>query len=513
MKDPIQQAARLGQAKRYREAEALLLGVLQSAPEDKRALHMLASIAEVQDDLSRAADVLRRAASAHPKDFVINAHLSSILRRMGRLEESLTYGLRASALRPDDAVVLNDMALIYMELGDDEAARPYLERAHRLQPNLAEAYNNLGLIAQRAGRLKDAVSWFEKYLALKPDAAHAYVNLLDSYTVRDDRDAHLQELERKLAGLLSDEERMLLLFAQSKAYLDLGRRREALEVAIQACRLKRASIRYDEAGMLRYFEGVQRLFAPEFISSMRGCGVRGSKPIFIVSMPRSGSTLVEQILSSHPSVFGAGELSELPDAVAREQLADPDYLRKDAAAAFKRIGAAYLKGIQKRAPDAAHVTDKMPGNFFLTGLIHLALPDAKIVHVRRRPVDTCVSCFMRYFAKEQNHTYDLAELGRYYRAYDRLMKHWSETLPPEAMLEVRYERLVGDFENEARRLLAFCGVPWDDAVLRFHENRRPVATASVAQVRRPLYGTSIGRWEDCKDLLQPLLRELGDLAG
>jgi hypothetical protein len=177
-----------------------------------------------------------------------------------------------------------------------------------------------------------------------------------------------------------------------------------------------------------------------------------------------------------------------------------------------RIGEVYAAKLAKRAPGARRITDKMPSNFYFIGLIHLALPGAKIVHTRRNPVDTCVSCFSKLFAGEQNQTYDLAELGRYYRAYHRLMAHWRAVLPASAFLDVQYEDVVADTETQAKRLLAHCGLAWTPRVLDFHRTERPVKTASARQVRQPIYGSSVARWRNYETFLGPLLAELGDLA-
>jgi Sulfotransferase family len=179
------------------------------------------------------------------------------------------------------------------------------------------------------------------------------------------------------------------------------------------------------------------------------------------------------------------------------------------AQSLRQMGAAYVRGLQQRAPTAVRVTDKMPTNFFYLGLVHLMLPQSRIIHVRRDPLDTCLSCFSKLFAGEQPYAYDLAELGRYYRAYEALMEHWRRVLPEGVMLDVQYEELVADFEPQARRLLGYCGLEWDDRCLAFHETQRSVRTASATQVRQPIYGTSVGRWRPYREMLQPLLRELG----
>ncbi|HMH65088.1 MAG TPA: sulfotransferase, partial [Rhizomicrobium sp.] len=236
-----------------------------------------------------------------------------------------------------------------------------------------------------------------------------------------------------------------------------------------------------------------------------GGGAPSSAPIFILGMMRSGSTLVEQILASHPAVHGAGELPALSDVVNAARgpggEAYPDFVAGLDAQGLTQIGEAYLA---KLPAGERHITDKMPTNFFFAGLIHLALPNARIIHTVRDPVDTCVSCFSKLFTAEQYHTYDLAELGRYYRRYQQLMAHWQSALPPGRMLEVRYEDVVADLEGQARRIIAYCGLEWDARCLSFHATDRPVRTASMLQVRQPLYQSALRRAHVYDEFLAPL---------
>jgi hypothetical protein len=231
-------------------------------------------------------------------------------------------------------------------------------------------------------------------------------------------------------------------------------------------------------------------------------------------MPRSGTTLIEQILASHPKIFGAGELQSFSRALSILEAPDgappsfPEFVPGLPAESLRQVGAHYLNDVRALAPPAERITDKMPGNFPLLGLINLALPNARIIHMRRDPIDTCVSCFSMLFANGHPYSYDLAELGRYYRAYETLMSHWREVLPTGVMLEVRYEDVVADVEHQARQVVAHCGLPWDDRCLAFHETQRAVQTASAVQVRQPIYRTSVGRWRPYAELLRPLLREL-----
>jgi len=274
--------------------------------------------------------------------------------------------------------------------------------------------------------------------------------------------------------------------------------------------------------VLGELDRARQVFSPEFIRKERG-GESSAKPIFIIGMPRSGTTLIEQILASHPQVFGAGELTLFERAIgdvrsgiggaSRGDVSrHPEIVLQMSSDEFQKLGARYLAAIERLAPTASHVTDKMPTNFVFAGLIHLALPHASIIHAVRDPVDTCISCFSKLFTEGNFHTYDLAELGRYYRHYQGLMAHWHQVLPPGRILDVAYEDIVADLEGEARRIMAHCGLPWDARCLDFHSTERVVRTASAAQVRRPIYASSVGRRRAYQSMLGPLLAELPPLS-
>jgi hypothetical protein len=265
--------------------------------------------------------------------------------------------------------------------------------------------------------------------------------------------------------------------------------------------------------MLARFARIRAIFSADLMARRSGIGCASSVPVFVIGMPRSGTTLVEQILASHSKVFGAGELPDLSNAVARLRVQDghafPEIVPLLSDRQLRQIGENYAASISSLAPAAERITDKMPLNFFFAGLISLALPNARIIHVRRDPVDTCFSCFSTLFTGEHRVAYELSELGRYYRAYENLMEHWRRVLPAGAMIEVQYEKVVADLEGEARRLIAHCGLEWEDACLAFDRTERAVRTASVAQVRRPIYRSSVGRWQRYQLHLRPLLDALG----
>ena len=250
------------------------------------------------------------------------------------------------------------------------------------------------------------------------------------------------------------------------------------------------------------------------VARFDGAGYNSDLPIFILGMPRSGTTLVEQILASHPSIHGAGELKDLsgiafglPHRLGSSQ-PFPECVAEVDAGRWRELGEAYVQGIRKHAAGMERITDKMPSNYHFVGLIHLMLPSAQIIHCVRDPVDTCLSCYKTLFVKTQEFSYDLTELGRHYRQYDRLMQHWKTVLPGR-MLDVRYEDVVSDLEGVARRLVEFCGLEWNEACLEFYKTERPVRTASAVQVRRPIYQTSIEYWRRYERHLGPLFQALG----
>jgi hypothetical protein len=278
--------------------------------------------------------------------------------------------------------------------------------------------------------------------------------------------------------------------------------------------LKRQSTPYDEAGKLARFERTCALFDAAFMRERAGQGDPSSRPIFIFGMPRSGTTLIEQILASHPEVRGGGETDLFANALASLDAGEgkafvfPDDAALLSGERLRRLGADYVGGLRLTAAEVERIADKTIDNFRFAGLIHLALPNASLIHARRDPMDTCVSCFSNLFGGYHPYAYDLGELGRYYQGYDALMRHWRDMLPVSVMLDVQYEDVVDDLEGQARLIVAHCGLEWDPRCLDFHLTERLVRTASATQVRQPIYRGSVQRWRAYEPLLDPLLQEL-----
>jgi hypothetical protein len=320
----------------------------------------------------------------------------------------------------------------------------------------------------------------------------------------------MSELLAREGTSLSD--RTTLHFGLGKAMLDIGDSAQAFQHYDEANRLRRSTFTYDADASERWMEGVGEAFSAQLLAAKAGQGASSDLPVFVVGMPRSGTTLVEQVIASHPMARGAGELKRLHALV--ETIEDfPGSVSDLTDSRLKALGEDYLAYVTPMAVGRARIVDKMPSNLIYCGVIRLILPQARIVHCRRDPVDTCLSCYTKLFAGEQSFTYDQRELGQYHRAYQALAAHWRDTLPASHFLEVDYEAIVADLEGQTRRILEFLGLPWDEACLRFHETQRPVRTASVNQVRQPLYATSVGRWRRHAEQLGPLLQALNPTVG
>ena len=420
---------------------------------------------------------------------------------------------------PNNAAYLAFQASALGLTGDYQAALAAHEAALRLSPGDARALLRYGHALKTAGRTGDAVAAYRKSLALQP-SGEAWWSLADLKTVpfsSGDRDAMRSLLQQ---ANLPPPERAALHFALGKALEDQGAFEAAFRQYDQGNAIKHAMLVYDARENAAFVARAAALFTPEFFAQRAGSGDGAPDPIFVVGLPRSGSTLVEQILASHSAIEGTMELSDLA-AVARRTLGNgpPDFTAYPAVLAgldgdaLRALGAEYIARTRVyRHAGRPLFIDKMPNNFVHTGLIHLILPNAKIIDVRRHPLACCVSAFKQNFAEGQTFSYDLADLGRYYAEYVRLMAQVDAVLPGRVH-RVFYEDLVAAPEREVRRLLDYCGVPFEDRALRFHENRRAVRTASSEQVRRPIFREGLDNWRPFEPWLGPLKAALGPVLG
>jgi len=458
----------------------------------------------------QALDALQAFAPHHPAGLVARA---KALKQLERTDAALACARQAVALTPRSAEAHHALAEALQALGQTDEALAAFELAATLPGAVAEeALVGRATLLLESGQKDAAMAAFDRALERFPGSVRALASRADAKTFQPgDPDVAAME------ALLAEGERRPLPdrasahFALGKAYLDMKDAARAFPHLHAANRQKRATFHYDSAATDRWMRSIASTFTPELMARLQGMGAASELPVFIVGMPRSGTTLVEQILSSHSQVTGAGELSAMRRVVEAHGTL-PDMLHTLSADDAQRMGHAYLNHIEPLAQGRLRLVDKMPGNFLYAGLIPLILPGARIVHCRRDPVDTCLSCYTKQFGGEQQFAYDLTELGQFYTYYQRLMAHWAEVLPADRFIEVDYESVVDNLDGEARRLIDFLGVPWEDTCLQFHTNRRVVRTASVNQVRQPIYKTSKGRWQPYAEHLLPLLDALGVTA-
>lgn len=417
---------------------------------------------------------------------------------------------------PSNSEAMTILGNIMHELDRYEDAIGYLEKALEFDSKNAEARNFYGVALKSVGRFDDARREILAALELNGQLYGAYANLNDLVDFSKEKD-----LFKRIETLMEEfedpnsERSLPLHYAYAKALDDVGQHEKALEHYILGGELKRARLNYDEKEAFDFFENIKKTFPAEIFASPPYKGIDTDRLVFIVGMPRSGSTLVEQIISHHPDVFGAGEVKYLSDALhaMRDRFPSlstyPDMVCEMSENHFQMLTDKYMTDISSKAGNAKRITDKLLTNFFFVGLLHILFPNAKFINTRRNPVDTCLSTFTKLFKDDMPHSYDLGEIGRYYRQYEGVMAHWNEVLPKGVLTTIEYEEVVNDTENQARKLIDFVGLPWNPACLAFHESTRPVKTASVAQVRKPIYKTAMDRWKKYGPGLQPLIDALG----
>jgi tetratricopeptide (TPR) repeat protein len=492
----------------YERAEAMALKALELSPRLADAYINLAGVASARHRYLDALGWLEALLAFAPMHGRALAARSLTLKELDRLDEAMEAARQALAAAPDSPEAHNAEGQVFQAMGRFEPALRSYDRAVALPgPAQKDAVSNRASLFMEFGKAEEARAAFEAAAKTFPNSAAVLLSQTDLKHI-EPGDPLLAEMGSLIArDGLSVADRTALHFGLGKAYLDLGESREAFRHYNEGNRLKRATFAYDPDETDRWMKHIAEVFSRDLLEAKAGLGARSRTPILVVGMPRSGTTLTEQILASHPMAHGAGELRRLQSL--GDELGFPESFRTLPARKLETAGEAYLATIAPLAAGRPHVVDKMPANFALLGMIRLILPDARIIHCRREPVDTCLSCYTKLFAAQQAFSYNQTELGRFHCAYQGLMAHWRAVLPASHFLEVDYEAVVEDVGAQARRMLDFLGLPWDAAVLRFHETERPVRTASSNQVRQPIYRSSAGRWRKHAAELQPLLAALG----
>lgn len=491
----------------YRGAHELCLQALGLEPEAARAWFLLGVLTADHENFPRAVQLLEKAARLDPGDPRSRAHLARCLIALNRQADAIEAAEQAARLKPADPLTLDTLGVVFSRVGLHGRAIDLFEQAVAAEPRNASFLYNLAASRQFSGQFDTAEEAYGRALVEDPELHRAWSSRV-ALARQTPQANFIGELEALMAIPSDDPDRALHLgHALAKSCEDLGDHAAALAWLLRAKAGKRAVLDYSP-------EADAELFAAARSAAFaRGRGEEAAGPIFVVGLPRTGTTLVDRILSSHRDVVSAGELTNFALILKRAAgtpsnlVLDPDTLAAASGVDPGEIGRAYLASVAALRGDAPVFVDKMPLNAVYAGLIHQALPNARIICLRRDPMDACLSNFRQLFAtgfSYYNYAYDLADVGRYYLGFDAMVAHWRRTLPPDRFTEIAYEDLVADQEGQTRRLLAFCGLPWDRACLDFHENAAPVATASSVQVRQPLYSSSIGRWRRYGEGLAPL---------
>jgi Flp pilus assembly protein TadD len=502
---------------RIPEAELLLREHLKHAPTDVAAIRMLAEVAMRLGRNEDAEHLLARSLELSPSFHAARQNYALVLHRSNKPAEALVQIDRLLAHEPDNPGYRNLKAVVLCRIGDYEPAIDLYQQILEVYPKHPRIWMSYGHALKTAGHQDRAIEAYRRSLQLEPGSGEVWWSLANLKTFRfsaGDRSVMQRELAKPD---LASEHRQHLEFALGKALEDDGEYEASFLHYQQGNDLRRATLAYSAKDTSSRVVRIKRGYTREFFESRRGYGAVAADPIFIVGLPRAGSTLLEQILSSHSAVEGTMELPEITSITrelrgqgnAGQAMPYHDVLEAMDADELRALGERYLQHTRiQRKTDAPFFIDKMPNNFLHIGLIQLMLPNAKIVDARRHPLACCFSGYKQHFARGQSFTYSLDDIGHYYADYVELMAHFDQTLPGRVH-RVFYEDMVDDTETQVRRLLEYCGLPFEDGCLRFFENKRAVRTASSEQVRKPIYREGVDHWRNYDPWLGPLKQALG----
>lgn len=500
---------------RLEQAERTCRAFLQQHKTHVEGMRLLAEIAVRLRILNDAEFLLETALELEPDHVPARVDYLNVLIRKTRFEDAHTQALRLLENDPDNAAFRTSLATTLVGLGrHDEGIRLYLELIEA-QPDSPALHLNLGHARKAAGDLEGAIASYRRAYELKPDFGDAYWSLANTKTYRFDDTEMAAMAHREAAAGTRLDDRIHLCFALGKAFEDAGQHAESFRSYARGNALKQQDVRYQDAATQRLVQAQIEVCTPELFAMREGCGHPAADPIFIVGLPRAGSTLLEQILASHSMVDGTLELHDILALAqrlrGRSSGADARYpaiLRDLNPEQLQAFGEKYLADTRVYRGQAPLFIDKMPNNFLHIGLIKLILPNAKVIDARRHPMACCFSGFKQLFGEGQEFSYGLHEIGRYYAAYVRLMDHFDEVLPG-FVLRVMHEDVVDDLEGQVRRLLDFCGLPFEAGCLEFHKTERSIRTPSSEQVRQPIYRESVEQWRHFEPYLEPLKQALG----
>ncbi|UDL92756.1 sulfotransferase [Mesorhizobium sp. PAMC28654] len=510
----LQQANDLQQVKRFAEARELCLRVLERTPNHPLALYVMGTLALGSDD-EMALRYFARAVGEKPRNPYYHLGLGEAYTLLGEYSLAISHMQYALEVKPDLVEVLCALGRAYVRFDKAELALPLYEKALDIDRDHPKVRTGLAGALTSLGRMDEARVFLKEAIKRRVAMPAAYNDLVHTRKFTEEPD-ELASILRELGDpRLDPNGAESLHHAAGKVLNDLRRYEDAMDHFKKANQV--AGHKFDLETYRRWVDATIQVFSPEMLAARAGYGDPSEVPVFVVGMPRSGTTLTEQICASHPDVHGVGELEKLRRTANAIGITKPSAqaLRQSVmsitADSSRALAKEHLSYLRERAPAALRIVDKMPHNFMVIGLIGILFPNARIIHCRRDAIDNCVSCFTMMFHQAHSYNVDLRTLGLYYREYDRLMRHWHKVFPGR-IFESRYETLVADQEGQSRRLIDHLGLPWDDACLRFFDRDGSVNTPSRWQVRQPIYASSVKRWKNYESSIQPLIQSLGNLA-
>jgi Flp pilus assembly protein TadD len=491
----------------YAEAAAIFQNLVELDSRDANALNNLGATLLNLGNYAEAEEYFRQAVRAKPDHPEAHGNLGAILRSKGELAEAEFWLQRAIKLKPNYVDARVNLGLLYITLGRVREAKARFAKVLKAAPRHSDALFGLGQIAKLEGRFQEAEAIFKRLLDSNRRMPGPWAALASIRKMTSADGDWLEGAKQIAASVITPLEEAEIRFAIGKYCDDVDDFEQAFQNYKRANELQKTLAKnYDRKERTRFVDDLIRGHSREALSKVEG-GSASMQPVFVVGMMRSGTTLAEQIIASHPAAKGAGELGFWANAMHAHE----DEVRRGmlGGPTREKLAEEYLRVLAGHSVDALRIVDKAPVNCDHLGLIHTVFPNARIIYMRRDPIDTCLSCYFQQFLAIQNYTMDLSDLAHYYREHQRLMTHWRTVLPPGSILDVPYAELVADQEAWTRKILDFLGLEWDERCLNFHETKRSVGTASAWQVRQKIYGTSVARWRKYEKFIGPLksLRE------